>query len=114
MFRITKAEERTRTTLTIDGQLSADSTATVETCCDQARSNGRPVQLYLRDVTTVDQAGQKLLRRLAAKGVHLLASGVYTSYLVQASTSADNDSQNLPREGNGAAEAVRRKHDCLP
>jgi hypothetical protein len=42
----------------------------------------------LRDVTNVDEAGKVLLRRLLAKGVSLVASGVYTSYLVQ-SFSAD-------------------------
>ena len=84
MFRITKAEEPRRTILTIDGQLSAESIAAVETCCNQAGSSGRAVQLYLRDVTSVDQAGKELLSRLAAHGVHLSARGVYTSYLIQA------------------------------
>jgi ABC-type transporter Mla MlaB component len=108
MFRITKAEEPSRTTLTIDGQLSADSIAAVETCCNQAGSNGRLVHLYLRDITSVDQAGQTLLSRLAARGVHLAASGVYTSYLVQALTSAEKAPQNSPSENNGVAKAARR------
>lgn len=107
MFRITKAEERSRTILTIDGQLLGDSIAAVETCCDQAGANGMPVQLYLRDVTSVDQAGQRLLSRLAAKGVDLVANGVYTSYLVQAVTCVEN----APESGigkNGAASIARR------
>jgi ABC-type transporter Mla MlaB component len=108
MFRISKAEEPSRTTLTIDGQLSADSIAAVETCCNQARSNGRPVQLYLRDVTSVDQAGQSLLSRLAARGIHLAASGVYTSYLVQAVTGAEKAPRDSPSENNGLAKAARR------
>lgn len=81
MFRITRAEEQSNTILTIDGQLSGDSIVAVETCCTQAGSNESPVQLDLRDVTSVDQAGQKLLRRLAANGIHLVASGLYTSFL---------------------------------
>lgn len=107
MFRITKAEDRSKTILTIDGQLSGESVAAVETCCTQAGSDGRPVQLYLRDVTSVDQAGQKMLSRLAAKGVHLAASGVYTSYLVQALTSEENASRNPARAANGAADQTR-------
>ncbi len=83
MIRVTKTEERSHTTVTIDGQLSADAIGLVENCCSQAGSSGRPVQLFLRDVTTVDQAGRMLLRRLSDKGVRLVASGVYTSYLVQ-------------------------------
>ena len=84
MIRITATEETTQTTVTIDGELSREHVAAVETSCREAESNGKPVQLFLRDVTTVDQAGQTLLRRLAATGIGLLAKGVYTSYLVQA------------------------------
>ena len=87
MIRVTKTEEKSHTIVTIDGQLSGDSIAVVETCCNQAKSNGKPIELFLRDITTVDQAGQMLLSRLAAKGVRLVARGVYTSYLVQSLTS---------------------------
>jgi len=86
MFRVSKAEERLRTIVTIDGQLSGDYIEVLETCCDQAISTGKPVDLILRDVSTIDQASCALLRRLAASGVRLLASGVYTSYIVQALT----------------------------
>jgi hypothetical protein len=89
MIRVTKTEERSRTTITIDGQLSGDSISLVETCCTQAGTIGKPVQLFLRDVTSVDRAGQTLLSRLAAKGVKLSASGVYTSYLVQSLASGE-------------------------
>jgi len=84
--------------VTIDGQLSEDSIALVETCCNQAKSNGKPVRLFLRDVSTVDQAGQTLLSRLAAKGIILAAKGVYTSYLVQsmAPTSSSRPVPVLP------------------
>jgi len=84
MFRVSKAEERSSTIVTIDGELSGDPIEIVESCCDQALSAGKPVHLVLRDVSTVDQAGRALLSRLAAKGVRLLANGVYTSYLVRA------------------------------
>ena len=84
MIRVTKIEQRSRTTLTVDGQLSSDAIGIVETCCSQAETGGKPVKLYLRDVTSVDQAGRSLLTRLAAKGVQLVAKGVYTSYLVNA------------------------------
>jgi hypothetical protein len=83
MIRVTKTEEQSRTIITIDGQLSGDSIAVVEACCNQAKSNGKPIELLLRDITTVDQAGQMLLSRLAAKGVRMVARGLYTSYLVQ-------------------------------
>jgi hypothetical protein len=92
MIRVTKTEEPSLTSVVIDGELSGDSVAVVEHCCTQAKSNGKPIQLFLRDVTAVDQAGQTLLSRLAAKGVQLVANGVYTSYLVEALTSGQTTS----------------------
>jgi hypothetical protein len=77
--------------VTIDGQLSGDCIEVVETCCVQAMLMGKPVQLFLRDVSTVDQAGRALLRRLAEKGVQLLATGIYTAYLVRALSQAGTD-----------------------
>jgi len=45
--------------------------------------DGKPVDLSLRDITGVDEAGEALLRRLAARGVCLFANGVYVSYLLE-------------------------------
>jgi ABC-type transporter Mla MlaB component len=99
MIRVTKTEEGFRTTVTIDGELSRDSIALVETCCRQAESSGKPVHLFLRDVTTVDSAGQVLLRRLASKGVSLEARGVYTSYLVQSLAQDKTEVNGFPING---------------
>jgi len=109
MIRVTKTEERTRTVVTIDGQLSGDSITVVDICCSQAEADRKPVYLFLRDVTTVDQAGTILLRRLAGKGVHLLASGLYTSYLVQNLRAGDTAAQDSSAgTEHPAAEATRR------
>ena len=83
MLRVSKREERSRTVLIVDGRLWADYVQVVETCCNEAISTGAIIHLYLRDVTTVDGAGRALLSRLAAKGVHLSASGLYTSHLIR-------------------------------
>jgi len=82
MIRVTKGEEAGRTVITVDGQISGDYIAIVETCCNQAISTGAPVDLFLRDVSTIDESGRALLRRLAHKAVRLRASGIYNSYLV--------------------------------
>jgi hypothetical protein len=83
VFRVSKADEPSRTIITIDGQLAGESVKVVEICCEKAISKGKPVHFFLRDVLTVDQGGRALLCRLAAKGVHLLGNGVYTAYLVR-------------------------------
>jgi hypothetical protein len=116
MIRVTKTEEQSGTIVTVDGQLSSDSIAVVETCCNQAKSNGKPVQLFLRDVATVDRAGQMLLSRLASKGIRLVAKGVYTSYLVQSLSSTVAKPQHswevgetVSAEANGKHHSPRRK-----
>jgi ABC-type transporter Mla MlaB component len=83
MIRVTKSLERGRIVITIDGQLSGDYIQAVEISCNQAVSEGRPVDVFLHDVQTIDQSGLALLTRLAAKGMRLLATGVYTSYVVR-------------------------------
>ena len=83
MIRIMTADEPTLTTITVDGQLAGDNIQAVETICDRARSNGKQIRLFLRDVSVVGEDGQALLRRLATKGVRLKASGIYTSYIVR-------------------------------
>ena len=83
MIRIMTADDPALTTITVDGQLAGENIQAVETICHQARSNGKPIQVFLRDVSLIGEDGQAFLRRLATKGVRLRASGIYTSYLVQ-------------------------------
>ena len=72
MFRVTKSEVGKRTIITIDGQLSGDYIEVVEICCNQAISEGRPVDVFLHNVLIIDESGRALLARLAGQGVRLL------------------------------------------
>ena len=109
MLRVSKREERSRTVLIVDGRLWADYVQVVETCCNEAISTGAIIHLYLRDVTTVDDAGRALLSRLAAKGVHLSANGVYTSHLIRDLIATTKQSAN-----RGHQEAPRRPRTDSP
>jgi hypothetical protein len=112
LLRVSKREERSRTVLIVEGRLSADYVQVVETCCNEAISTGAIVHLYLRSVTTVDGAGRAMLSRLAAKGVHLSASGLYTSHLIRELTATTEQSTN---HGSGRAqEAPRRQRTDSP
>jgi hypothetical protein len=106
MLRVSKREERSRTVLIVEGRLSADYVQVVETCCNEAISTGATVHLYLRHVSTVDGAGRALLSRLAAKGVHLRASGVYTSHLIRELTPTTENSESPG--------AIRDQEACGP
>lgn len=82
MIRIFTTNEPRAIQITVDGQLTADYLAAVETSIDEAVGQKRPVHLFLRNVSNIDEEGRTLLCRAAAKGVALSASGVYSSYVV--------------------------------
>ena len=82
VFRLDKEFGEQRTRLTFDGEISTECIESLERCCEEALKDGKPVDLVLRDITRVDEAGQALLGRLAARGVCLFANGVYVSYLL--------------------------------
>ena len=73
--------------------MSAECVESLERCCEEALKDGKPVDLSLRDITGIDEAGEALLRRLAARGVWLFANGLYVSYVldkIRGSVSADS------------------------
>ena len=81
VFRIDKEFGEQRVRLTVSGEISSECVEVLETCCEQTIKDGKAVHLVL-DVTSIDESGRALLRRLAAKGVRMFAKGVYHSYLV--------------------------------
>jgi hypothetical protein len=82
MIRILTTNEPSANTIIVDGQLVSDYVESVETCIRQAMGQQRPVHLFLRDVSHIDEEGRALISRLAAMGVELSASGLYSSYVV--------------------------------
>jgi len=91
------ADEPASTTITVDGKLSGEYIEPVETCCIEAILKGKPVRLYLRDVSTIDERGRSLLRKLVEKGVGLKASGVYSSYIVDEIQSPRLNGRHSPK-----------------
>jgi hypothetical protein len=96
MIRVTKTEERSKTLVSIDGQLSGEAVGLVQACCKEAESDGKPVHLFLRDVTAIDDGGRLLLQRLVGNGVRVSGRGVYTSYLIEELTTAANGGRSSP------------------
>ena len=80
MFRVDKEFSEQRARLTVSGEIAPACIEVLETCCEQAIRDGK-VHLVL-DITSIDESGRALLRRLAAKGVRMFAKGIYHSYLV--------------------------------
>ena len=105
MFRLSKTEEDGATVCTVDGYLAAEYIDIVEESCNSAATKGTRVHLHLREITAIDEAGRSLLRRLAQKGVEIRASGIYTSYIVQALTAVNPEARSL--SARNASDRIR-------
>jgi hypothetical protein len=82
MIRIQAADSPAGTTIAIDGQLIGEYVAEVEESIRKALEKYNDVHLFLRNVSHIDEMGHALLSRLAAQGVQLSATGLYSSHVV--------------------------------
>src|ERR1700730_1091680 len=82
MIRIQAAYNPGSVTIAIDGQLIAEYVAEVEASIRESMEQYKDVHLYLRNVSHIDEMGHALLSRLAAQGVELSATGLYSSHVV--------------------------------
>jgi ABC-type transporter Mla MlaB component len=82
MIRIQAANNPGGITIAIDGQLIAEYIAEVEASIQKSMEQYNDVHLFLRNVSHIDEMGQALLSRLAAQGVELSATGLYSSHVV--------------------------------
>ncbi len=82
MIRIQAAHNAGSITIAIDGQLIADYVAEVEASIRESIEQYKDVHLFLRNVSHIDEMGHALLSRVAAQGVQLSATGLYSSHVV--------------------------------
>jgi hypothetical protein len=82
MIRIQTANNLSGITIAIDGQLVGEYIGEVEASIRKASEQRKNVHLFLRDISHIDETGHLLLSRLAARGVELSATGLYSSYVV--------------------------------
>ena len=82
MIRIQTADKTDGITIAIDGQLVGEYIQEIEASIRNAIDQHEHVHLFLRDVPEIDETGHALLSRLAAQGVELSATGLYSSYVV--------------------------------
>jgi len=94
MIRIEADNNAGGITIAIDGQLIGEYVAEVEASVRKSREQYKEVHLFLRNVSNIDEKGHALLSRLAAKGVELSATGVYSSHVVKQLQLALSSRQN--------------------
>jgi hypothetical protein len=82
MIRIQAAYNPDGITIAIDGQLTAEYVAEVESSIRESIEQSNNVHLFLRNVSYIDEIGDALLYRLASQGVELSAAGLYSSHVI--------------------------------
>jgi hypothetical protein len=83
MLRITLQEDGTLWRLHLAGRLAGAWVAETENTWRSAPISGRPVEIDMRDVTGVDEAGRCLLRAMNQAGARFIAKGVAMEALVE-------------------------------
>ena len=82
MIRIQAADDPGGITIAIDGQLIGEYVAEIEASIRESMQQYKAVDLFLRNVSHIDEKGHALLSRLAALGVELSAAGLYSSHII--------------------------------
>jgi hypothetical protein len=77
--RLIVSEAPDLTTIQVVGRLHEEAVALLGDACDRAR---RPLVLDLSELTNASDDGVRLLGRLAAQGVHLVAASHYMRLLL--------------------------------
>jgi len=81
--RITVQENPTLLRLQLSGRLAGAWVAETENTWRSALVSGRQVEVDLRDLTWIDEAGRRLLQAMNQAGARFIAKGVAVEALVE-------------------------------
>jgi hypothetical protein len=88
MLRITVQEDGTLWRLHLAGRLEGAWVAETENAWRSAPASSRRVEIDMREVTWIDDAGRRLLQAMNQAGARLIAKGVAMEALVEEITAA--------------------------
>jgi hypothetical protein len=83
MLRITVQDDGVLWRLHLAGKLAGAWVAETEKTWRSAPVLGQPLEIDMRDVTGIDEAGRRLLRAMSQAGARLVAKGVAMQALVE-------------------------------
>jgi hypothetical protein len=83
MLRITVQEDGTVWRLHLAGRLASVWVGETENIWHSAQPCGKQIEVDMREVTGIDEAGRRLLRAMNYAGARLIAKGVAMEALVQ-------------------------------
>jgi hypothetical protein len=83
MLRITVQQDDALWRLHLAGRLEGVWVAETENTWHSAPVSGRPVEIDIREVTWIDEAGRRLLQAMNQAGARFIAKGVAMEALVE-------------------------------
>lgn len=85
MLKVTLLGAQTQPRLVVEGTLAGPWVAELESAWLKACALGgeEPIRVDLSETTVIDARGRALLLQMAAAGSELVATGVYTGYMVR-------------------------------
>ena len=83
MLRITVHEEGRQCRLELAGRLCGPWVGETENVWRSARCSGKQIEVDMREVTGVDDAGRTLLAVMHQSGARLIAKGVWMTALIE-------------------------------
>jgi hypothetical protein len=83
MLRITVQNDGTLWRLHLAGRLAGAWVAETENTWRSAAESGRPVEIDMREVTGIDEAGRCLLHSMNQAGARFIAKGVAMEALIE-------------------------------
>ena len=83
MLRITVLEEGSLWRLQLSGRLAGAWVAETENTWRSAPVSGRPIEIDMRELTGIDEAGRCLLQAMNQAGARFIAKGVAVEALVE-------------------------------
>lgn len=104
MLRITVHEDGAQCRLELAGKLGGPWVAETENVWLSAPCSGREIEVDMREVTGVDDAGRELLSAMHHAGARLIAEGVWMTALIE---------EIIGKQPFHASEQQRRQK-CLP
>ena len=82
MLKITTGIEDKRTILELEGRLAGPWVQELRDCWQRTRSDDRQIDVVLKQVTFIDDAGRQLLAEMHRQGAALAAEGCMTKAIV--------------------------------
>jgi hypothetical protein len=97
MLKISIVEGRNERRLVLEGKLIAPWAAELRPACEQAIAglNGREFIVELKNLTGINQGGEKVLLDLMSEGIKFRGCGVFTRHLLR------QLAQRMKREAEG-------------